>query len=152
MATMMNATLPRHRWGDPRSGSLRPLNERPSIAKRHIFLACLLVSAVIAGIYLFTAEFGGVVNTYSATIDEIYPVGLSEVGVGIEVTNLGSSSGTPTCRIEVNSPDGSVTGAWNQEVNSPIPGGSESWFEFTIPVTTSGANSVTGGASNVSCQ
>jgi len=149
---MTNATLPRHRWGDPQARSLRPLNERPSFAKRHIALACLLLSAFFGGIYLFTGEFGGVVNTFSATIDEILPVGYSQVAVHVDVRNLGSSSGTPTCRIEVNSPDGSVTGAWTQEVNSPILGGSETDFEVTIPVTTSGANGVTGGASNVSCQ
>jgi len=145
-------TLPSHRWGDPQSRSLRPLNERPSFGKRHVALACLLLSIVFAGIYFFTAEFGGVVNTYSATIDEINPVGYSQVAVWVEVKNLGSSSGTPTCRIQVNSPDRSVTGAWTQEVTSPILGGSETDFEFTIPVTTSGANSVTAGASNVSCQ
>jgi len=147
---MTTATLPRHRWGVPRSRSLRPLKERPSITKRHIFLASLILGAVIAGIYLLTAGYGGA--GYSATIDEIVPVGSSHVWVGVEVKNLGSSSGIPTCRIEVNSPDRSVTGAWTQTVNSPILGGWEAHLEVTIPVTTNGANSVTWGASNVSCQ
>jgi len=42
------------------------------------------------------------------------------VGADVEVTNLGSSSGMPTCRIEVNSPNRPVTGAWTQEVDTPF--------------------------------
>ena len=104
----------RHRWGIPRSRSLRPLNERPSIVGRHIFLACLLVGAVIARIILFTAEYGGVKKTgYSATIERIFPVGSARSTVGVEVTNLGSSEqyaervpdamlggGLPHCRLQ----------------------------------------------------
>jgi len=101
---------------------------------------------------LFTAEFGGVASSYSATIEEIYPVGPSQVAVAVDVTNLGSSSATPTCRIEMSSPDRSVTGAWTEKVNRPILGGSDAYFQMTIPVTTNGAHSVTFGASNVSCQ
>ncbi len=149
---MTTATLPRHRWGVRQSLSLRPLNDRPSIVGRHIFLACLLVGAVIAGIILFTAEYGGVANSYSATIEGIFPVGSSQVEVGVRVTNLGSSSATPTCRVQMNSPDRFVTGAGTFKANRPILGGSGTYFEMTIPVTTYGADSVTFGASNVSCQ
>lgn len=149
---MPTATLPRHRWGDPQSRSPRPLNERPSIAGRHIFLACLLMGAVIAGIILFTAEYGGIPYSYSATIERIFTVGSSRVDVGVEVTNLGSSSATPTCRIEVNSPDRFVTGATTFKANHPILGGSGTYFEMMIPVTSYGASRVTFGASNVSCQ
>ena len=148
----MTVPLPRHRWGDPQSRSLRPRHNRPSIFGRHIFLVCLFMGAVIAGIILFTAEYGGEVAGYSASIDEIVPVGSSQVVVGVEVTNLGSSSATPTCRIEMNSPDRSVTGAWTLRANRPILGGSYTHFEMTIPVTTNGANRVTFGASNVSCK
>ncbi len=147
---MTTATQPRHRWGVLPSRSLRP--ERPSIIGRHVFLASLLLGAAIAGIMLFTAEFGGVVNSYRATIERIYPIGSSQVVVAVDVTNLGSSSATPTCRIEMNSPDRSVTGAWTAKVNRPILGGSDAYFEMTVPVTTNGAHSVTFGASNVSCQ
>jgi hypothetical protein len=149
---MTTATLSRHRWGDPQSRSPRPLDERPSVVERHIFLACLLIGAVIAGIILFTAEYGGVADSYGATIERIVPVGLSQVEVGVEVTNLGSSSATPTCRIEMNSPDRFVTGAGTVKANHPILGGSGTYFETMIPVTTYGASSVTSGASNVSCQ
>ncbi len=149
---MTTATPPRHRWGVPQSRPVQPLKERPSIAKRHIFMACLLLGVIIAGVYLFTADYGGDVNTYDAAIVRIAPVGFSQVWVGVEVTNLGSSSGTPTCRIEVNSPDRAVTGTWTQKVNGPILGGSDTYFKVTIPVTTYGAQRVTGGASNVSCQ
>jgi len=152
VGAMTTATPPRHRWGIPESRPLQPPNERPSIAKRHVFIACLLLGAVIAGIYLFTADYGGDVNTYDATIVRIAPVGFSQVWVGVEVKNQGSSSGTPTCRIEVNSPNRAVTGAWAQKVSGPILGGSETYFKVTIPVTTYGAKSVTWGASNVSCQ
>jgi hypothetical protein len=149
---MPTATLPRHRWGDPQSRAPRPLNNRPSIAGRHIFLACLLLGAVIAGTMLFIAEYGGVEDSYSATIEGIFPVGSSQVGVGIEVTNLGNSSATPTCRIEMNSPDRFVTGTGTFKANHPILGGSRTYFEMMIPVTTYGASRVTFGASNVSCQ
>ncbi len=148
----MRVTLPGHRWGDPLARSPMPLDERPSIAGRHIFLACLLIGAVIAGIILFTAEYGGIPNSYSATIERIFTVGSSQVDVGFEVRNLGSSSATPTCRIEVNSPDRLVTGTATFKASHPILGGSGSYLDMTVPVTTNGARSVTLGASNVSCQ
>ena len=147
---MDNATLPKHRWGVPEASYPGTLKKRPSITKRHLFLACLILGVVIGGVYLFTAEYGGA--GYSATIEQVVPVTFNHVWVTVEVKNLGSSSGTPTCRIAVNSPDRSVTGTWTQRVKNPIPGGWETTFKVTIPVTTNGANSVTWGASNVSCQ
>ena len=152
MGAMTTATLPGHRWGDPQSRPPGPLNERPSIAGRHIFLACLLIGAVIAGIILFTAEYGGIPDSYGATSERIIPVGSSQVDVGFEVTNLGSSSATPTCRIEMNSPDRLVTGVGTFKADHPILGGSRIYFEMMIPVTTYGASRVTSDASNVSCQ
>jgi hypothetical protein len=144
--------MPGRRRSPRRRTGPRLLNERASIVGRHIFLACLLIGAVIAGVILFTAEYGGVVNSYGATIEGIFQFGLSQVEVGVELTNLGSSSATPTCRIEMNSPDRSDTGAWTFKANHPILGGSGTYFEMTVPVTTNGASSVTFGASNLSCQ
>jgi hypothetical protein len=149
MTTMKTST---HRWVDPHAGSGPPLQERSSLVGRHIFWVALLISAVIAGIILFTAEYGGVANGYSTTIEGMFPIGLSRVDVAVEVTNLGTSTATPTCRVELHSPDGFVTGAAAFKASGPILGGSGGYFDMTIPVTNNGANSVTVGSSNVSCQ
>ncbi len=148
----MTTTAPTHRWGDPNVRSRRPLQERPSTLRRHVFWVALLMSAVIAGIILFTAEYGGVASSYSGTIEWISPVGSSQIDVGVGVTNLGTSPATPTCRVDVNSPNGFATGVWTFKASGPILGGSGGYFKMRIPVTNNAASSVTLGASNVSCR
>ena len=129
------------------------LAKRRRIARRHLFWmtfwVAILIAAGIAGVG-FLAYFGDDVS-YQATIERVFPAASDNVFVDIEVTNLGSSSATPTCRVELNSPDHTVSGVATITADHLLSGGSSAMYFIPVTVTPYGAAQVTNGASSVSC-
>ncbi len=97
------------------------------------------------------SESSGGSASYAAKIEGINPISSSRVIVGIYVQNIGSGTGTPSCVIQLLSPDASDDGTDGITAKSPIPAGGSGSFQDTITVTNNGAANVTVGASNVSC-
>jgi hypothetical protein len=126
------------------------------LAESSLLLTVLVVAAaVIAAIVIVTIVRSGGGNGngsgYQATIEEVIPHGLSQVTVAIKVSNLGTAATEPTCQIELNSPGHSVTGVGSLTADKPVAGGHPVSYHVTIPVTATGAEDVTIGASSVMC-
>jgi hypothetical protein len=114
------------------------------------FWVAILIAAGIACVG-FLAYFGGDVS-YQANIERIFPAGSDNAFVDIEVTNLGSSSGTPTCRVELSSPDHTVSGVGTITTDHLLSGGSSAMYLVPVTVTPHGAAQVSYGASSATCQ
>jgi hypothetical protein len=148
---MTMVTLPRQReW--IRSTTPRSPTTPRSVIQRHLLLMGLLVAATIAAVIWFTTEYGGQAATFQATIQSVTPVSSSEVIVGVEVTNLSTSSLAPTCTVAVGSTDHGVLGSTTLRGTEVIAARSSAQYAVTIPVTTNGAADVISTASSVSCQ
>jgi len=127
-------------------------DERPPRRRRGgllRFVALLIVLAVIAVILILLN--GGTNVSYNASIASMQPLSASEVAVSVQVTNSGSSSGTPACTINVKSPDGAYGGEGEVTASQALAKGAQTMLHDTITITHQGAHAVTAAASSLNC-
>ena len=139
----------------PRTPSAEPLHggQAVLVAESSLLLGALTVATVvIAAIVLvvMVRSIGG--PSYRATIEDIIPVGSSQVAVEIRVTNLGGSPAAPICQVHMSSAASAYTGESTIKADRPVPAGSSARYSVLVAVTTDGAARVGYSASGVGCR
>jgi hypothetical protein len=113
-----------------------------------VFIGLIMIAVIVVVLVVLN---GGTNVSYSASIASMQPINPAAVSVSVQVTNTGSSSGTPACTVHVRSPNGAYTGEGVLTAQQTLPKGSQTTLQGTITVTHQGAHSVTSAASSLNC-
>ena len=103
--------------------------------------ASLIAFAATAGLALALAGCGGG-GSYKATVMNYNVINPADLGVTVQLTNTGSSPGTPTCTIQASDPSGAYNGIDVVTLQDPVQPGQTTHFADNIVITSQGAQYV----------
>jgi hypothetical protein len=130
-------------WSFARTKYWRPPHLRPWI------LPILLAVVVIVAIMIARSIGTGFTFTYRASVRDVAAIDTQRIAVTVQVTNTGSSSGTPICWIV--SPFLKNDGISPVSPSRRIPAGQTRTFVSTVAISHNRANNVVKSDVNVIC-
>lgn len=90
-------------------------------------------------------------SSYTASVLSAFPLSSATLGVEISVTNNGTSSGTPSCSIEVSDPNPDYFGIDDITLNNPLAPGASTELQDDVTIENQGAFAVSTSDVKVSC-
>jgi len=149
----MAIAAPPRQWGEPPGAETLHRGPAAVVVESSLLLGVLTAAAVVIAamvLVVMVHNLGGA--SYRATIEDIVPIGSSQVAVEIQVTNLEGARATPTCEVHVSSAASAFTGESTFTADRPMVGASSATYSVLVSVTTDGATRVSDASSGVGCR
>lgn len=112
--------------------------------RRRPLLGCLAViaAAAVAGIAISVATSGGG-TTWKAHVENSVVINPADLAVAVQVTNTGSTAGTPTCTVTAQDPSDAYGGFDEGTLTSPVQPGATTTYVDNVTISGQGARYVT---------